>query len=77
VIVEHRRKVELVVAAWGNHGLALDRWKAVLGLIEPAWCFSLNKSMQPVHPLYQSGDSKLEAYNLERVTSMIPEARLL
>ncbi|MBI5422211.1 DUF1643 domain-containing protein [Candidatus Peregrinibacteria bacterium] len=50
------REAGIVVAAWGNHGLFLDRSKAVLELIPHPHCLKLNKNGEPCHPLYLASD---------------------
>ncbi|MBC8451295.1 MAG: DUF1643 domain-containing protein [Planctomycetes bacterium] len=43
----------IVIAAWGNHGAFLGRSSAVRRLVPVLHCLGLNKSGEPVHPLYQ------------------------
>ena len=46
----------VVVAAWGNHGAHLDRAKAVLPVISPAFAMRKTETGQPAHPLYLPGE---------------------
>lgn len=46
----------VVVAAWGNHGVYLDRSNRVRELISDLHCLKTNKTGEPAHPLYQKLD---------------------
>jgi hypothetical protein len=48
---------DLVVAAWGNDGDYLNRSHTVRGIVPSLYCFKLNGSGEPAHPLYQRADS--------------------
>jgi len=48
----------LVVAAWGNDGSHLARSEQVKGILPKLHCLKLNKTGEPVHPLYQKADIK-------------------
>jgi hypothetical protein len=50
---------DLVIAAWGNHGLYLGRGDAVFKRLTTARCFGLTKRGQPRHPLYVRADTAL------------------
>lgn len=56
-ILRAARKAQLVVCAWGNHGLHLQRSSAVQGLLRgagiPLHVLRFNASGEPAHPLYQ------------------------
>lgn len=43
----------LVIAAWGNHGVHLNRSSQVCQWLENLYCLKINASGQPAHPLYQ------------------------
>ena len=47
---------DLVVAAWGNHGLHRGRWEEVIMLIPGLHALKITKMGQPSHPLYLKGD---------------------
>lgn len=53
---------DMVVCAWGNHGLHLDRGAAVTALLRgtqvPLWHFGLTGQSQPRHPLYVGYDQQ-------------------
>ncbi len=49
-------EASLVVAAWGNDGVYLDRSSKVRGLLPGMRCLNLNRSGEPAHPLYQRAD---------------------
>lgn len=46
-------EADLVVAAWGNHGIHLGRSAAVSELLPKLHCLAVNRSGEPAHPLYQ------------------------
>ncbi len=48
----------LVVAAWGNDGSYLRRSEHVKEFLPNLYCLKLNKSGEPVHPLYQAAKLK-------------------
>jgi hypothetical protein len=47
-----RTEVTQCSAAWGNHGLHLNRCFAVTKLLSSLRCFRITKVGQPEHPLY-------------------------
>ncbi|GAJ17368.1 unnamed protein product, partial [marine sediment metagenome] len=55
-----------VVYAWGNHGHIANRGRHVVDMIGPAWCFGVNKTGEPKHPLYQSRNAQLKRYPNKR-----------
>lgn len=60
---EMAKRCSKVVCAWGDHGqLMWGRCRAVANMLAPAWCFAVNKSGEPRHPLYQRRDAKLVRY---------------
>ena len=52
------RESDLVVAAWGNHGIFNGRASEVTALLPGMYCLKMNKSGQPAHPLYLRSDEK-------------------
>ena len=62
-ILKGYQKSQLTVIAWGNDGYLLKRDKEVLAIIENPMCLNINKSGQPVHPLYQKIGQKLINFN--------------
>lgn len=51
--------VKIVVAAWGNHGVFLNRHQAVIEMLKPKLNYlKLNLTGQPAHPLYLKSDLK-------------------
>lgn len=52
-----------VVYAWGNHGRLLNRGRQVVNMIGPGWCFGVNKTGEPKHPLYQPRNADLIKYS--------------
>ena len=48
----------LVVAAWGNDGVFLQRSAAVRSLLSRLHCLKVNASGEPAHPLYQRADTR-------------------
>ena len=63
-LVETAKKSDLIVAAWGNHGLHRDRHMAVMGLLADfeIKCLDITKAGQPKHPLYVRADQELREY---------------
>ncbi|MEE8171109.1 MAG: DUF1643 domain-containing protein [Phycisphaerae bacterium] len=56
------RRADLVVAAWGNHGLLHDsatRVGPILSAAAAVHCLGVTKQGQPRHPLYVRGDAPL------------------
>ncbi len=51
-ILSELADVDLVVAAWGNHGLHMGRGNAVKALIPNLHYLRMTKEDQPSHPLY-------------------------
>ena len=58
-ILRAAREAKLVVCAWGNHGLHVERSARVLDALRRAGIslnyLKLNSSGEPAHPLYLSG----------------------
>lgn len=53
-----------VVAAWGNEGHRMDRGEHVAKRFgTKLWCFGVNQSGQPKHPLYLPKAAKLMKYS--------------
>jgi len=46
----------LIVAAWGNDGIYLQRSKQVRKMLPGIHCLKINKSGEPAHPLYQKAN---------------------
>ena len=55
------KRCDKIVAAWGAHGLHLDRAVAVAQLLRrhPLWCLGTTKDGHPRHPLYVNGRQEL------------------
>lgn len=49
-------EADLVIAAWGNHGVHMQRDLAVLSFLPNARCLGLTKNGKPRHPLYLPSD---------------------
>ena len=54
----------VIVAAWGNHGAYRGRSRDVRTMLSDfdLYCLDLNKTGEPVHPLYQPGSATLVPY---------------
>tara|TARA_B100000700_G_scaffold322115_1_gene422887 strand:- start:224 stop:622 length:399 start_codon:yes stop_codon:yes gene_type:complete len=52
------KKSDLIIAAWGNDGIHLNRFKAILNQIPNLKYIRKNKSGQPSHPLYLKSNLK-------------------
>lgn len=63
-------RCDKTVAAWGNHGLHLDRWLFVSELIPELWCFRITKAGQPEHPLYMPYDQTLSRYSINPIIEL-------
>lgn len=61
-LVESAAEAGLILAAWGNHGKHLDRYKTVKSLIAGMKCFRVTKEGQPEHPLYQAKNAQLISF---------------
>jgi hypothetical protein len=48
----------LVVAAWGNGGVHLERSDQVKKFLSNVYCLKINRSGEPAHPLYQAARLK-------------------
>lgn len=55
-------KAKLVIAAWGIHGVFMDRGKQVASFLPNLQCLGVTKEGYPKHPLYLRGDSMPEPY---------------
>jgi len=62
-LMELSRSAGLVIAAWGNHGLHLDRAAAVESLFPKLYCLGTPKKGQPKHPLYLPAITQPEIYS--------------
>lgn len=51
------------VYAWGNHGHIGGRGRQVVDMLVLGWCFGINKTGEPKHPLYQPRDARLIRYH--------------
>jgi hypothetical protein len=53
-LVEVAHRADLVVAAWGNHGVIANRHQVVCSLLRstPLFCLDVTQQGQPRHPLY-------------------------
>jgi hypothetical protein len=51
-LLDCSRQAQVVVAAWGEHGVHLGRAQRVAVMLGPLHVLRLNKSGQPAHPLY-------------------------
>lgn len=56
------KRCDKVVYAWGNHGQYKDRGQYVAEMIGFGWCFGVNKTGEPKHPLYQPRNAQLIKY---------------
>lgn len=65
-LLKECESANLIVAAWGNHGTHMNRYKDVSHLLShlSMKCFKITKSHQPAHPLYQPGSAALVDYRL-------------
>ncbi len=64
------RRVDRVVAAWGNHGVLLNRAATVLAALRRRGvrplCLAVTAQGQPRHPLYSGADMRPRAYPTPR-----------
>lgn len=49
---------DIVVAAWGNHGLHMDRWRVVCEIFPVLHALKITGAGMPCHPLYLKSDLK-------------------
>ncbi|MFK8078919.1 MAG: DUF1643 domain-containing protein [Granulosicoccus sp.] len=61
------RESDCIVAAWGTHGVYLEQSNKLSRLwsAHALNCFGQTKNRQPVHPLYQPKNAKLEPFTPE------------
>ena len=52
------QKSNIIIAAWGNDGIHLNRSKTIEDKIPNLKCIKKNKSGQPAHPLYLKSNLK-------------------
>ena len=52
------KKAEIIIAAWGNNGIYLNRARVIEKYISNLKCIKKNKSGEPSHPLYLKADLK-------------------
>ena len=52
------QKSNIIIAAWGNDGIHLNRSKTIENKIPNLKCIKKNKSGQPAHPLYLKSNLK-------------------
>ena len=55
-----------VVAAWGNHGMHLERDAVVMRIIRPTMALRVTKLGCPAHPLYLPASAELAPYERPR-----------
>jgi hypothetical protein len=58
-IKEASARADMCIAAWGSHGMHLDRGAKVLELLKRVQCLGLTKAGFPRHPLYLRKDAEL------------------
>src|SRR5215213_2371543 len=66
VLVEVTQRSPLTLAAWGSHGVLLDRGAAVVGLLRQPMCLGETRTGQPRHPLYVPAGTELRPYRPPR-----------
>jgi hypothetical protein len=61
---------DVIVCAWGNHGMHLDRGATVEAMLRktglPLYCLGVTGQSQPKHPLYIGYDRQPELWPLSR-----------
>lgn len=65
-IATAQARVDRVVAAWGNHGVLLNRDGAVLETLVQAYCLGTTNAGCPRHPLYLAAETPLQKMNSKR-----------
>ena len=58
------RDAAVVIAAWGNHGEHLERFRAIGTLVPKLSCLKVTKPGHPSHPLYLKADLRPMPYEL-------------
>ena len=64
-LVEIAQGAGIVVAAWGVHGVHMNRENRVINILEDLCCLGITKEGHPRHPLYMKNDTKLMKYRRE------------
>ncbi len=65
-IAIEQTRAERVVAAWGNHGVLLNRDNAVLENLTQVYCLGITKPGCPRHPLYLASKTPLQKLKTKR-----------
>lgn len=58
-------RADLLLVAWGNHGLLLGRYQEVLPWLTDPHCLGTTKKGMPRHPLYVRSNTKPTLYSCE------------
>lgn len=58
----HDPSTKIVVAAWGIHGVHMNRDRQVARMFRSLVCYDVNMNGTPKHPLYQRADAPLMPY---------------
>ncbi len=65
-IATEKSRVERIVAAWGNHGVLLNRDEAVLATLGRVYCLGVTKAGCPRHPLYLASNTPLQEIRMKQ-----------
>jgi hypothetical protein len=69
-----RAGVELVVAAWGGHPLAIRRGAEMLERLRPLQCLGVTRGGAPRHPLYLPRETRVSPFEPRSLPRPEPSA---
>lgn len=69
-------RCEMIVAAWGAHGVHQDRGTAVAKLLSKhkLWCLGMTQAGHPRHPLYVKADQALVKWGILNAREVLDES---
>ena len=66
-LTRYAEKSSLIIGAWGNHGVYLNRGAAVIEMFPAMQCLKMTKMNQPSHPLYLRADTDHQPVNSDSI----------
>jgi len=66
-LTRYAEKSSLIIGAWGNHGVFLNRGSEVIEMFPAMHCLKMTKMNQPAHPLYLRADTGHKPVNSDSI----------